>query len=163
MNPIRFPLFHNSQEAMLNCLLIRPLWHDRDRRVRAHTQAHAGVHIYMYTQGHANIHSQRQTCTNTHTHTSIYTSNLLVMRSVLSLELREKREDMKERRKRDERRGGQQRKSHVMFPSGGQGVCVCVCVCNWSFHLHLLQGTFLCVLHADFCVHCISKQQFKMD
>lgn len=62
-----------------------------------------------------------QTGTNTHIHTSIYTSNLLVMRSVLSLELREKREDKKDRRKKDERRGGQQRKSHVMFSQWRSG------------------------------------------
>lgn len=128
MNPIHFPLFCNSQEAMLNCLLIRPLWHDRNRWVCTHTHAHTGTHIYMYTQAHAYTHWDKR-CTNTHIHTSIYTSNLLVMRSVLSLELREKREDMKERRKRDERRGGQQRKSHVMFSQWRSG-CVCVCVCD---------------------------------
>lgn len=131
MNPIRFPLFRNSPEAMLNCLLIRPLWHDHNCSVCTHTHTHAptGAHIYMHAQGRAYKHS----------HTSIYTSNLLVMRSVLSLELREKREDMKERRKRDERRGEKQRKSHVMFShwrSECAGVCMTVCV--HSAYLHHL-------------------------
>lgn len=130
-NPIRLPLFRNSREAMLNCLLIRPLWHDRN------------------------------CCVYAHIHTSICTSNLLVMRSVLSLELREKREDMKERRKRDERRGGQQRKSHVMF-SQWRSECACacdrVCVSNWS-HLHHLQDTFLYVLHV--CDVILSRSRYE--
>lgn len=124
---------------------------------------YTGTHIYTYTQGHAFTHTRTHTqrCTNTHVHTSICTSNLLVMRSVLSLELREKREDMKERRKRDERRGGQQRKSHVMF-SQRRSECVCaydrVCVSNWS-HLHHLQDTFLYALHV--CDVILSRSRYE--
>lgn len=51
-------------------------------------------------------------------HTSIYASNLLVMRSVLSLEPR-RREGLKERRIRDEKRGGQKETPAMCFPSGG--------------------------------------------
>lgn len=57
MNPIRFPLFRNSQEATLNCLLIRPLWHDRNCCVCTHAHARTGAHIYMYTQGRAYKHT----------------------------------------------------------------------------------------------------------
>lgn len=159
MNPIHFPLFCNSQEAMPNCLLIRPLWHDRNRCAYTHAHACTGTHSFTGTHRCThNTHILRTRCTNTRIHTSICTSNLLVMRSVLSLELREKREDMKER-KRDEKRGGQQRKSHVMFSQWRSG-CVRVCefdrvkfVCEELLH-HLqlqLQLQLLGVPRAPFC------------
>lgn len=56
MNPIRFLLFRNSPEAMLNCLLIRPLWHDHNCSVCTHTHAPTGAHIYMHAQ-HTNTHT----------------------------------------------------------------------------------------------------------
>ena len=146
---------------MLNCLLIRPLWHDRNCCVYAHIHRHPHLHVHTGARIHTHAHTHTQRCTNTHVHTSICTSNLLVMRSVLSLELREKREDMKERRKRDERRGGQQRKSHVMF-SQRRSECACaydrVCVSNWS-HLHHLQDTFLYALHV--CDVILSRSRYE--
>lgn len=155
MNPIRFPLFCNSREAALNCLLFRPLWHDRNHCICTHTYVPTGTHIYICRQLHActHTHTHQNPSAQTHTHThwnkhksthSIYTSNLLVMRSVLSLELREKREDMEERRKRDESRGGQQRKSHVMF-SQWRSRCVRVCDCEWvAVQLQDMFLHFLC-------------------
>lgn len=121
---------------------------------------------YAYLHTHTGARQYTQTCTNTRIHT-IYTSNLLVMRSVLSLELREKREDEKERRKKDERRGGQQRKSHVMFSQWRSG-CVWVtdhliCITSDTHFfmypkkvLHLLYS-FLCFGHTNghICVSII--------
>lgn len=49
MNPIRFPLFRNSQEAMLNCLLIRPLWHDHNCSVCTHTHKCTNSHLHART------------------------------------------------------------------------------------------------------------------
>lgn len=111
----------------------------------------------MHAQGRAYKHS----------HTSIYTSNLLVMRSVLSLELREKREDMKDRRKRDERRRGKQRKSHVMFShwrSGCVGVCTTVCVHSSHLHhppIYLMYLVYLCTLQFKYILngHMYLKDQ----
>lgn len=132
---------------MLNCLLIRPLWHDRNGCICTHTRARRSTHIDTHFRAHQ-IH------TNTRIHTSIYTSNLLVMRSVLSLELRERREDVEERRKRDERRGGQQRKSHVMFSQWRSGS-----VSNQSSQLQ--QDTFQVVKStAYYALMCMCLNQF---
>lgn len=73
MNPIRFPRFCNSQEAKLNCLLIRPLWHDRNRCVWAHNRASSTTHIGMYT-----LHMHSLTKTNMHNHIYTLLSTLLI-------------------------------------------------------------------------------------
>lgn len=58
--------------------------------------------IAVYARIRTYVQARTFACTHrgvhTNTHTSIYTSNLLVMRSVLSLELREKREDRKKKK-----------------------------------------------------------------
>lgn len=99
MNPICFLLLHESRETVLNYLLIRPLWHECDFC----TRTSADVHVYMDTLQRACKCS----------HTSIYTSNLLVMRSLLSLEPREGGRDWK----RDEggMRGGVETKQLKLF------------------------------------------------
>lgn len=77
-----------------------------------HTHRFAYLHTCKCTRHHA------YTIKQTSIHTSICTSNLLVMRSAFSLELRERREGLKESWMRDEKRRGQQRKSHVIFSQG---------------------------------------------